>query len=360
MHFWNKKIINLEDRYLGIDISDLSVKVFQLEKKDNVDKIRSFRREKLEKGWVKNGRIFNKEKLAKTIKQVIKKAGPKKINTKKVICSIPESKSFLRIIKLPLISKEEAHESIKWEIESNIPLSVEKVYFDWQFLDKKNNQQNVLAAAVAKEVVDDLIDTLEMIGLSVYGIEMETVAMTRSLIASDVKMSDSFLIIDIGEEKTSFIIAEGNVPYFTSSIPFSSAGLTDTIAKALKVSESEAEKIKLVKGIEYSTDNQNIFNLVKPLLENLSIEIEKTIDFYQNMSKESRKIQKIIISGGGANLRGLISYLTTRLAREVINGDPWINLNLGKNLPIINREDSMRYATVIGLAMRKINYENRN
>ena len=80
--------------------------------------------------------------------------------------------------------------------------------------------------------------------------------------------------------------------------------------------------------------------------------------FYQNMSKTSRKIERVIISGGGANLKGLIPYLTTRLAREVITGDPWINLNLGKNLPLISKENSTRYATVIGLAMQEINYED--
>jgi len=358
MHFWNKKIINFENKYFGIDISDLSVKVFQLEKKGNVDKIRSFGVENLSKGCVTDGRIIDKDKLIKVIKKTIQRAGPQKINTKKVICSIPESKSFLRIITLPLINKKEAHESIKWEIESNIPLSVENVYFDWQFLDQKNGKQNVLAVAVAKEVVDDLMEVLEKSGLSVYGIEMETIAMVRSLITVKAKKDESFLLIDLGEEKTSFIITESNIPYFTSSIPFSSAGLTDTISKALKISKAEAEKLKLTKGIEYSNKNQDIFNVVKALLENLSIEIEKTIDFYQNMSKTSRKIEKVIISGGGANLKGLIPYLTTRLAREVTIGDPWINLNLGKNLPLISKENSTRYATVIGLAMQEINYED--
>ncbi len=358
MHFWNKKIINFENKYFGIDISDLSVKVFQLEKKGDIDKIRSFGVENLSKGCITDGRIIDKDKLIGAIKKTIQKAGPQKINTKKVICSIPESKSFLRIITLPLINKKEAHESIKWEIESNIPLSVENVYFDWQFLNQENGKQNVLAVAVAKEVVDDLMEVLEKSGLSVYGIEMETIAMARSLITVKAKKDESFLLIDLGEEKTSFIITESNIPYFTSSIPFSSAGLTDTISKTLKISKAEAEKLKLTKGIEYSNKNQDIFNVVKVLLESLFIEIEKTIDFYQNMSKTSRKIKKIIISGGGANLKGLIPYLTTRLTREVIIGDPWANLNLGRKLPLISKENSMRYATVIGLAMREINYEN--
>ncbi len=358
MHFWNKKIINLEDKYFGVDISDLSVKVFQLEKKGNIDKIRSFGIENLDKGCVQNGIIVDEEKLVKIIKRVVQKAGPKKINTKKVICSVPESKSFLRTINLPLISEEEAHESIKWEIESNIPLSVEDVYYDWQFLNKKDGKQNVLAVAVAKKVINDLVGVLEKSDFSVYGIETETVAMARSLVAKETKITEVSFIVDLGKNKTSFIITEGNIPCFTSSIPFSSVGLTDSIAKAFKISQPEAEKLKVNKGIEHSFENQDIFNIAGSLLENLAIEIEKTMDFYQNMSKIPKRIKRIIISGGGAALKGLIPYLTTRLSQEVIAGDPWINLNLGRRLPIISKGESTRYATVIGLAMREINYED--
>jgi len=359
MAFWNKKIMNFEDKYLGIDISDFSVKVFQLEKNGKVDKTRSFGSKNLSAGCMENGRIINKQKVSETIREIIKKSGPKKINTNKVICSVSESKAFLRMISLPLVSQEEAQESIKWEIEANIPLSVDEVYFDWQFLNQKKGKQNILAVAVAKDVINDLAETLDLSGLSIYGIEMESIATARSLIPTRAKINEVHLIVDFGEEKTSFIITEGNMPYFTSSIPFSSSGVTDTIAKTLNITREKAEKIKMSQGIEHSFKNDSVFNFIQPLLENLAVEIEKTIDFYQNMSKFTGDIDKIIISGGGANLKGLISYFTTRLSREIILGDPWINLKLGKNLPIISKENSMRYATAIGLAMREIDYENK-
>ncbi len=355
MAFWNKKIINFEDKYFGMDISDFSVKVFQLEKERETDKIRSFNKEKLSKGCIKNGRILNKDELSQAIKKVIKKAGPEKINTKKVICSVPESKTFLRMISMPLISEQEANESIKWEIEANIPLSIDKIYFDWQFLNQENGRQNILTVAVAKEVIDDLIESLEMSGLSVYGIEMESIAIARSLILANTKKNKNSLIVDLGLEKTSFIITNGSIPYFTSSIPFSSIGITDVIVKNLDVSQEEAEKIKRVQGIERSIKNEAIFNSIQPLLENLSREIEKTIDFYQSMSQSSQNIDEIIISGEGSNLKGLISYLAIRLSRKIKLGNPWTNLNLGKNLPLISKEESLHYATAIGLAMRKIN-----
>ncbi|MDR3559003.1 MAG: type IV pilus assembly protein PilM [Candidatus Pacebacteria bacterium] len=343
----------MEDEYVGIELGDSSVKIFELEKNGNLDRIRSFSSKIIPAGCVKDGKILEKEKVARIIKEAFEQSGPKKIKTKKVVCSVPESKVFLRIISIPKVSEEEAAEAVKWEIESSIPLAVDQVYYDWQFLGIAGGKQNVLTVAVVKDVADQRLEVLKLAGLSVYGLEMESIAETRSLIPRNASPEQIFLIVDIGEEKTSFIISEGSVPYFTSSIPFSSAGLTDVISKATSSSMEDAEKIKATQGIEHSFENNSIFKSVQPLLENLSVEIEKTIDFYQNISQQPGEIGRIIISGGGAGLKGLLPYLTTRLEKEVVLGDPWINLNLGKNLPPISKEDSLRFATVIGLAMRR-------
>ncbi len=352
MAFWNKKIINLDDRYLGLDLSDFSAKVFQLEKNGDSDRIRSYNSGDIKAGYIEDGRIVNQEKVAEIIRDIIKEAGPKKINTKKVICSIPESKVFLRIISIPKVSLEEASEAIKWEIEPNIPLPVDQVYYDWQFLNEEDGKQNILTVAVVKDIADNLIKTMEQAGLSVYGLEMESVATVRSIVPQNSIAEKTYLIVDLGGEKTSFIITEDSIPYFTSSIPFSASNITQAITDIFSVNLEEAEKIKINYGIERSFKNNSIFDSIRPLLENVSKEIEKTMDFYQNLSQSKNKIGKIIISGGGANLKGLVPYFTLRLGKETILGDPWINLNLGKRLPPISRENSIRYATVIGLAMR--------
>lgn len=359
MSFFTKKIISLDDRTFALDLSDLSIKIFQIEKKGRFDAIRSYSEIDVPSGYINDGRIIEKEKTAQLIKAAVKKAGPKKINTQKVICSIPESKAFLRKINIPPMNLKEAHEAVKWEIEASIPLTCEQVYYDWQFLDISEGKQNILTAAVSKEIVDDLMEMLSMAEVDPYGLEVESVSSVRSLIPKNSSIEDVYLIVDLGALRTSFIITEGNIPFFTSSIPFSSQTVTDLISKTLKVNQKEAEKIKKIQGIEHSFKESSIFNSIRPLLENLSVEIEKTIDFYQSMSRKNKGIEKIIICGGGANLRGLIPYLTTRLCKEVKMGDPWINLNMGNNLPIISKEESVSYVTAIGLAIKNNEYGDK-
>ena len=358
MSFLNKKIINFEPRIFGLDLSDLSVKVFQIEKEGNQDKVRGYGSLDIASGNIEDGRIINKDQVVSAIKAVLKSESAKKIESNKVVCSLPESKAFVRIIAIPKMSEEEAKEAIKWEMEANMPMSLSEVYFDWQFLEGgDDNKQQVLTAAVSKEVVDSWMDVLTSADLDVYGLEVESVASIRSLVEKNVAISETCLIVDLGARRTSFIIAEGSVPYFTSSIPFSSEGINDAISKALNVNDEEAEKVKVNNGIE-NVDGNPVFDSVSSLLENLVVEMMKTIDFYGEMSKKPQSINKIILCGGGSNMKGLVEYLSQRTQKEVILGNPWINLSLDDKLPEISREISVRYTTAIGLAIRGINYGN--
>jgi type IV pilus assembly protein PilM len=367
MGFLNTKIINFDPEIFGIDLSDLSVKVMQIERSGGIDRIRSFFVADIPPGNIEDGKVINKDVVVKIIKEAVSKAGPKKIKTNKVICSLPESKVFLRVINLPKMEEAEAEEAVKWEMEANIPIPIDQAYYDWQFLDSSNGKQvehagkkqDVLTVAIAKEVVDDLVGVLEAANLDVYGMEVESIATARSLVArkKSSEKDDSSLIIDLGAQRTSFIVINVGVPTFTSSIPFSSDGISDAISKGFNVSLKEAEKMKISHGIEAINENP-VFGVVRSLLENLVQETEKTLDFYSDFTKNGTKIEKIILCGGGANLKGLAPFLTKRLSKEIELGDSWINLNLGKKLPIIDRENSIRYSTVIGLALRGMNYEN--
>jgi type IV pilus assembly protein PilM len=359
MNFLQKNIINFEDTYFGIDLGDLFVKVLQLGKKGDNDFVQSYAIAPIPEGCIEEGRIIDKQKVAKVIRTAIATAGPKKINTKKVICSLPESKVFLRVLAIPKMEQAEIGEAIKWEIEASIPLSVDQVYYDWQLIGETEDKQNVLTVAISREIVDDILEVLELVGLEVFGLEAESIAMTRSLIEATAPSDEVSLLVDLGSKRTNFVVAEGNVPFFTSSIPFSSNGVTDAIAKTLGISNEEAEILKISEGVGCCHEEGSILNSIKAYLEGLSLEIEKTIDFYQNINTKPGKVGKIIICGG-ANLKGLVPYLAKRLRQKIYIGDPWVNLNFGERLPIINREKSLQFANAIGLAIRKKDYGDKD
>lgn len=357
----NKKIFSEGSNVFGLDLSDLSVKVVQIDNNGSTDSIASFSSVPLPMNCVSDGEILNKDVVIAAMKKAVENALPKKIKTKKVICSLPETKAFLRIISVPKMDESELKEAVKWEMEANIPLPLEQVYYDWQLIPAnlfpEKNKTSLLVVAISKNVVDQTVEILESAGLDPVGLEIESIAQARSLLC-EKDDQQTVLIVDIGDRRTSFSINKGGVPCFTSSIPLCGQSFTDAISKGMNVPFEEAEKIKISNGIGNDFKNDVLFKLAKPILENLIQEIEQSIDFYLTGLKYSESIDKVIICGGGANTKGIVPYLSKQLGRTIEFGNPWVNMRLGKELPVIEKSHSVQYSTAVGLALKGLHYED--
>lgn len=362
MSILKKKIFDVFPSSFGLDLSDLSIKAVWFDRIGNLDSVLSFGSVPLPVGSVVDGEIIDSEAVEKAIKDLLEKCGPKKLKTRRVIGSLPETKAFLRIISLPKMEEKEVKEAIKWEIEANIPLTLDQVYFDWQILDLNLTQEkgkiSVLVVAVARSVVDQFQEVLSAAGLEVVGLETESIAQARSLLP-EKNEERTTLIVDIGDRRSSFLISIGSTPCFTSSVPLSSQMVTDAISKALHIPFEQAEEIKIKQGLGSLALHGPVLKAALPVLENIAVEIEKSIDFYLNNLHYSQNIDAIVLCGGGSNMQGLVPFFSRRLARPVEFGNPWVNLNLGEHLPLINRNRSVQYSTAIGLALRGLDeYED--
>ena len=71
-------------------------------------------------------------------------------------------------------------------------------------------------------------------------------------------------------------------------------------------------------------------------------------------SKNNKKTEKIILSGGSALLPNLANYLTKVLDIKVIVGDPWSRISYPVDLKPLLNEIGPRMSVAIGLALREI------
>lgn len=361
MSVLNKRIFNFSNKAFGLDLSDLSVKVVQLERNGKKERVFSYGSSQIAPGSITEGEIEKKEQVVQAIKTAIDKAGPRKIKSKKVFCSLPETKAFLRIVSVPKMDKHEIKEALKWEVEANIPLAIDQVYYDWQVLDENMSSEkdklDVLVVAISKRTVDQFIEVLEGAGLEVVGLEIESISQTRCLLEGNSSGGAS-LIVDVDERRTGFFITSKGVPCFTSSIPVSGQSINNSISKTLGISLKEAEGVKKNYGIGSDFKNADVFNAVKPILENLISEINRSIGFFTSELKYSKDVDEIIICGKEANVKGICPYLSKRLGKKVVLGNPWVNVRTMGALPEIERSESVEYVTAIGLALRGLEYEN--
>ena len=349
----------------GLDISELSIKIVGFKKKNLSAKKEDFALSvfgeiNVPENCFNKGEVKDMEKVSSLIKKLIKNPAQGKINAPYVISVLPETKSFIKLIEIDSFDDDDISRTVKDKIEKDIPLSLDEAYLDWQIIpqnspseQKCNNDSKlkILTAVAPKNIVDSYTLLLKKAGLKPLALEIESVAIVRSLINfKEIKNEQALAIIDLGAVRSSIIIFDQGAIQFTSSIPISGREISCKIASKLKTSDSKAEKIKIVCGLNNKKCKKTIDKILMPTIDDLIKEISEAISFYQNQA--NKKIDKILLCGGNANLKGLESILKQKLKIETQKGNPWTNSNL-KILPA-PLSNSLSYTTAIGLALRGI------
>ena len=372
--------LSLKKDPFALDISELSFKIIKLEKNRKNFKLVSFGEFIIPEGIIKDGEIKNEDTLSNIIKESIKNIKGEKIKTKYVTVSLPEQKSFLQVIKLPKMNKQELRKAVKFEAENYIPLPLNEVYLDFQVIKPAKRDvghYNILIAALPKKIIDSYVSSIKKAGLMPVALEIESQATSRALIKNKIS-NNPVLLIDLGATGTSFIIFSGLAVCFTTSIPISSHDFTKNIAKNLKIDLEKAEKMKRdygleicqkitfrkkVKSIKFEkefVEDKRILKSLAPSIINLTKEIKKYLNYCEThkvYNFNNSKVEEIILCGGGANLKGLGKVLSLELGIPTVVGNPWINVFPGdhKEIKGLSFKKSLSYTTAIGLALRDIN-----
>jgi len=354
LNFWE-----LKQLAFGLDISDRSLKIAQLKKNGHFFKLVSFNEVSLKPGLVNGGEIRKPTELAEIIKKAVKEVKGGKIRTRNVVLTLPEKKAFLEVISMPRLSESDLKSAIIWEAENHIPLPLEKVYLDYQIIPSPVNQNlnkiDVLLAAFPLEIIDSYLACLTKANLKPVVLEPESLAISRVLIPQK-EIEQPFFLIDFGATRTIFIIFAFGSVRFVFLPNFSSSQLDEAIAQAKHINLVKAEKLKIKYGLaDKSTEiGQQVFACLWSLVNELIGQIKTYLAYGEREIQQ--RIERILISGGGAKLKGLAPLLSAELNLPVDIANPWVNLRKDST-PDLQKE-FLNYAGVLGAALRGITEQN--
>ncbi len=346
----------------GIDIGDRSVKLVQLK---NVEKLRSttfapvaMRMCPLEPGLVVNGLIEQPEALRKKIEQLIRGSnkGEKSIKSPWVVASVPENHSFLKLITIP------EHEMGSIQSSDLIPYigqylpvdDVENYSIDWHVVQPETTETDmrILVGAIPKRVGDSYTYLLESLGLGVMALEIEEVAIARSMVTAHKEYKEEArAIIDIGSTRTQVIIYDRDVIQFSTVLPFSGEILTNAIMQTEKVDVVAAEKIKKEVGLSIS-EGKKKDNVLLKFVTQFAHALEHTFSSYYGHNVHAHRITRMVLCGGACNLPHLDEVLSKLLSIECVRGNVWKNLGIDPAHAPMDNTSALTYATAIGLALR--------
>jgi len=351
--------------FLGIDIGTSAIKVVQLQKEEDRFKLETYGQlstigylERLNEPFQTTSLKTLEGITREMLKILLEKS---EITAKETVMAIPVFSSFVSVIEMPEMAEKELSRAVEFEARRYVPISLAEVALDWKIIEsgiikdgvspKTFKGKRILLIAVPKEVVNKYIGIVDALGLNIVALELESFALARSLIADQ---KSSACILDIGARATSFTIVDKATVQMSHSLDVAGAEMTRTLATGMGIASKRAEEFKLTYGLNHKPDRESredMKELLNTSIDKIINESERMINSYQ--SKTDRKIEKLVLNGGSAQLTGLKEYIEKKLNMKVFIADPWSQTIYPPQLQPILKKIGPQFSVAIGAAMRE-------
>lgn len=340
---------------LGLDIGFTSIKAVVVSAKEKPLKLISLGKIASPQPGIISDADLDLESVAAAIKNLLSEI---KSPIKEVSIALPESRIFTRVIyDLPFLTNDELAQAIRYAAEEFVPMPIQDVNLNWQVLYRSpkkvaGSRTVVFVVASPKILVDKYLRVLQMAELKPIMIETELIASARSLVNAN-PYSPTTLIMQMGALTTDFAVASDGLILLTRSISTGGIALTRAIAQTFNFELVQAEEYKKVYGLQEDQLEGKLYQCLKPIVDVVVNEAKRVIQAHEAQNKQ-RPVKRIVLTGAGAQLPGLVLYLTNLLGLEVQEADPWYGLSFDPALKNKLTQEGPSYSIAAGLARRTI------
>ena len=334
--------------FFGLDIGTTGLRAVQLRGSGPVKVLERYGEVSLDPSIASGETIADKQRFAHLLAQLVKQAG---ITTKNVAVNLPSNKVFSAIVDMDRLEPNELAKAIKYQAGSFIPTPLAKSKIDWAIVgDSPTDAEKVeiLLTSTPNEVVEDRMEMLEAIGLDVIAIEPDSMALARSMIQPDATTPQ--MVLDIGNIVADVVIVMNGVPRLTRAIPLGTQALVRVASENLGVDPSQARQFIFKFGLGRDKLEGKIYSALAPSIENLMVELEKSIKFFQQ--RYNTPVERIIVTGGASAIPELPLYIANKFGISVEIGNAWRNVSVPADRQNELMAVSGHFAVAAGLAER--------
>jgi type IV pilus assembly protein PilM len=322
-------------KIIGLDIGSHSIKLVGLKITSRGRFLTHFGVKEIPRGSDKEDGDF----IAETIKAIFREAG---LKPGKVRLTVSGAGVHIRQVTLPSMPKADLPEAVRWEIRAYLPFPADTARIDFYILDEfvENNAQKLALIVVAcpPPLIDRTLSLAGKAGLRPVHLDVAPFALWNILLAWDgFQRDEGVALLDIGDDKTGLHIFQGGILQFSREITPAGADITRAIMEGIGSADEtnllyeRAERIKKEVGIpaegtpegtaDESISVSKISFWVRPVLERMAAEIRRSLDYYRNQFNTER-MDRLLLTGGGSNLKNIAPYLTQELGLPVERLNP--------------------------------------
>jgi len=238
--------------------------------------------------------------------------------------------------------------------------------FDYYVLDRREDGVEAMIVAAKRDNLIPWINLFQALNIKLSAINVDAFVLsnvysaTKTLAdASDLPLEDeddSVLLLNLGYSKSYAALLRGG--YFNTArsiLGGSVRELQEQLSGPLNTSPEQCGELLMGTGIrEAGMDESKLKFATEFLFEEIAMKVDKELRYFSS-SDNYKKPSKILVTGGGANIVGLIPFLVDRLSLDMAQLDPFKAVNVDNNNFLGMDWDAAVniYGVAMGLALRR-------
>ena len=316
---------------IGLDIGTSGVRAAELSfGKDGVT-LDKFGQVAVPDGAVRDGEVIDAEAVAGAIRQLW---AATHFSHKKVVLGVANQRVIVRQVELPQMPEADLKKALPFQVQDFLPMPVEQAVLDFHPLETVQSNGHAfirgLLVAASRDTVLANVSCAQRAGLTPTMVDLTSFAVLRSVGKRGDMDVETEAIVDIGARVTNIIVHTAGVPRFVRILLMGGQDITDTVAERLGVPLSEAEGLKQQLGVAGGgPELANASRAVESTTQGFVDEVRGSLDYYA-ASNPSHPVERLVLSGGGSQLRGLTDRLGQATRLPIVAGNPMSSLHIGR------------------------------
>lgn len=347
---------SLSMRAVGIDISEGSVRWVLLEGERGKARVQTFGEEVLAAGVVEKGIVKDIPALAEVLHTIKGRLG----GVEFAHAGLPEENAYVFSMHVPEGQlRDETIRIVEFEFGDRVPIPPASAVYDYDIITEHDGDQGteIAVSVFPKETAEKYVEAFARADLTLLSLEVEASSIARA-ITTDFTSDNVTLLVDFGRTRTGFAVLKRGVPIFTSTVEIGGEGATQALAKELGLSAKELERFKDEEGLRARPGSPGL-EALSGTASAFADEVARHFHFWDTrrdkQTDRMMHVDRVVMVGGGANLKGILDFIARRIHAETVRGDIWGNVcRFEEYVPPIDYRMSLQYATAVGLALRTL------
>lgn len=342
---------------VGIDIGTSSIKIVQLHEKHGSAILETYGEIALgpyAQAQVGQATSPPADKIQEALVDLIREAN---VTAQKGGVSVPLASSLITLLTLPTKNQEDLKTMVPIEARKYIPVPVSEVALDWFVIPEEEvkflgtphetrspNATDILMVAIHRQTLTRLESITKGAGITPAFFEIEPFSLSR---ASYEHGTAPTMMIDLGASSTRVYIIEFGVVGISHTINRGGQDITLALAKSKSIPFNEAETLKRTHGIGEEDSG-------RAALEFVFSEARRILLTYQR--KAGKAVSKVVLVGGGAQMKDIANITRQYFDAPVILGDPFDRVQAPAFITDVLKGAGPSFAAAVGLAIRALEH----